>query len=83
MRSFLDLISAIATRQIVISIAGAFGANTKGASGYDEIDAEFHKNEQKIEVLDEESAVLSMNLEIMNQKKAKVEFLEEKYRLAA
>lgn len=35
LRAFLDLVSAIATRQIVISIAGAFGVNTKGASAMD------------------------------------------------
>ncbi|MEW6146102.1 MAG: hypothetical protein AB1598_13910 [Thermodesulfobacteriota bacterium] len=35
LRSFLDLVSAIATRQLVISIAGVFGVDTKGASATD------------------------------------------------
>ena len=35
LRAFLDLVSAIATRQIVISIAGLFGVDTKGASAGD------------------------------------------------
>jgi hypothetical protein len=35
LRSFLDMVSAIATRQIVISIAGAFGVDTKGAKATD------------------------------------------------
>ncbi|MCL4243999.1 MAG: hypothetical protein KJ002_02555, partial [Candidatus Dadabacteria bacterium] len=35
LRAFLDMVSAIATRQIVIDIAGAIGFNTKGAKGTD------------------------------------------------
>ncbi|MCA9809956.1 MAG: hypothetical protein KC473_06435, partial [Candidatus Dadabacteria bacterium] len=37
LRAFLDMVSAIATRQIVISIAGALGFNTKGAKASDVI----------------------------------------------
>lgn len=35
LRAFLDMVSAIATRQIVISIAGAFGVNTQGFAAED------------------------------------------------
>ena len=35
LRAFLDMVAAIATRQIVISIAGAIGIGTKGASATD------------------------------------------------
>jgi len=35
LRAFLDMVSAIATRQIVISIAGALGVGTKGAKATD------------------------------------------------
>ena len=37
LRAFLDMVAAIATRQIVISIAGALGINTKGAKATDVI----------------------------------------------
>lgn len=37
LRAFLDMVAAIATRQIVISIAGALGVNTKGAKATDVI----------------------------------------------
>ncbi len=39
LRAFLDLVSAIVTKQIVISIAGVFGLGAKGAGAEDVIEA--------------------------------------------
>jgi hypothetical protein len=71
LRSFLDLVAAIATRQIVISIAGAFGASTKGGIGSD------------YEDLNDETEVLSLDKARMEKKRINTEFPESEYRLAA
>jgi len=69
LKSFLDLVSAMATRQIVISIAGLFGGSTKGAKATDLLSGAG------------DLAIVEEVNEIGTQ--TKIEQVEEGYRLAA
>lgn len=69
LKSFLDLVSAIATKQIVISIAGLFGVDTKGAKATDLLGGA-----GDLGIVEEVNEISTQT---------KIEQIEEGYRLAA